>query len=230
MVNEFNYALSLANTLFGIEGKAEDLEEIGLIAWNFIGNKPCKLHNYSSSLDTTEMTITLPCNLVSIEAVNYSFEDWKYTSNAHPNGDYNSQFVENYIEARKVYKNPLYAGGRYVKYERVGDKLYFDKDYGTINILYHGVIMGEDNLPQLSDSEAFAVAIYIAYTKTFKEGLITRNGNLIQLADVLKQDWLKKCDAARVPDHIDQNMMNEILDVKTSWDRKIFNKAYKPVK
>jgi hypothetical protein len=24
--------------------------------------------------------------------------------------------------------------------------------------------------------------------------------------------------------------MNEILDAKTSWNRKIFNKAYKPVK
>ena len=31
MINEFNYALSLANTLYNVEGKIEDLEEIGLI-------------------------------------------------------------------------------------------------------------------------------------------------------------------------------------------------------
>ena len=57
-----------------------------------------------------------------------------------------------------------------------------------------------------------------------------RNANTMQLAGVLLQDWQKRCDAARVPDHIDQNMVNEILDAKSSWDRKIFNKSYKPVR
>ena len=46
MINEFNYALSLANTLYNVEGKIEDLEEIGLIGWNLIGNKMCKLLDY----------------------------------------------------------------------------------------------------------------------------------------------------------------------------------------
>lgn len=31
-MNEFNYAIALANTLYGVDGKIEDLEEIGLIA------------------------------------------------------------------------------------------------------------------------------------------------------------------------------------------------------
>ena len=127
MINEFNYALSLANTLYNVEGKIEDLEEIGLIGWNLIGNKMCKLYKYTENLDPDTLSLTLPCNLVAIESVNYSYEDWKYTTNTHPNGDYNSQFVENYIETRKVYHNPLYAGGRYAKYEKVGDKLFFDK-------------------------------------------------------------------------------------------------------
>jgi hypothetical protein len=49
------------------------------------------------------------------------------------------------------------------------------------------------------------------------------------MANLLKAEWLKYCDAARV-DYINQNDMNNILDAKTSWNRKIFNKSYKPIK
>lgn len=47
---------------------------------------------------------------------------------------------------------------------------------------------------------------------------------------MLESRWYKLCDAARVPEHISQNEMNKILDAKTSWNRKIFNKSYKPVR
>ncbi len=229
-MNEFNYAIALANTLYGVDGKIEDLEEIGLIAWNFIGNKQCKLYKLSFDLDKETLSLQLPCNLIELEAVNYSYEDWKYTTNTSPNGDYNSQFVENYIETRKVYHSASYGSGRYAKYERVGDTLFFDKDYGKIHIIYLGIFLGEDDLPRLSNSEAIAIATYIAYAKIYKESIMLRNANTMQLAGVLLQDWQKRCDAARVPDHIDQNMVNEILDAKSSWDRKIFNKSYKPVR
>jgi hypothetical protein len=49
------------------------------------------------------------------------------------------------------------------------------------------------------------------------------------MAQLLKQEWLQKCDAARVPSSISMNEMNEILDAKTSWNRKIYNKSYKPI-
>ena len=39
MLNNFHYAMSLAQTLYDIDGDMEDMEEIGLIAYNHIGNK-----------------------------------------------------------------------------------------------------------------------------------------------------------------------------------------------
>ena len=53
---------------------------------------------------------------------------------------------------------------------------------------------------------------------------------MLQEAQLLEQRWYRLCDAARVPIYIDQNDMNEILDAKTSWNRKIFNKTWKFVK
>ena len=112
----------------------------------------------------------------------------------------------------------------------MGDTLYFEKNYGQVNILYKGILVDEDGLPEINYKEKDAIACYCACTKRFKEGWKNHNQNMLQEAQLLEQRWLKLCDAARVSIHLSQNDMNEILDAKTSWNRKIFNKSYKPLK
>jgi hypothetical protein len=46
---------------------------------------------------------------------------------------------------------------------------------------------------------------------------------------MLKNDWRTKCSQAQVPEEISQNEMDSILDVKTSWNRKKYNKSYKSI-
>lgn len=228
-MNDFNYIYTVANSLYGLELEPEQFEELGLTAWNLIGNKTVRLYNYSADISCDNLSVQLPCNCDIIEAVTYNHEDWNYSTNKTVNGDYNSQFTEQYIEARKLYQSPLYISGKYAKYERVGDTLYFDKDYGKVNILYKGVILDEDGLPKVNEKEALAIATYIAFATKQKQGWITNNQNIIQLAQYLYQQWLKYCDSARVPLSIDQNTMNQVLDAKSSWNRKVYNKAYKPI-
>jgi hypothetical protein len=69
-----------------------------LIAWNKIGNKQHKLYRLRTQIDNTTLSVELPCNCDEIEAVTYDFEDWQYTTNDTVHGDYNSLFVEHYIE------------------------------------------------------------------------------------------------------------------------------------
>lgn len=228
-MNDFNYIYTVANSLYGLELEPEQFEELGLTAWNLIGNKTVRLYNYSADISCDDLSVQLPCNCDIIEAVTYNHEDWNYSTNKTVNGDYNSQFTEQYVEARKLYQAPLYISGKYAKYERVGDTLYFDKDYGKVNILYKGIILDEDGLPQVNEKEALAIATYIAFATKQKQGWITNNQNIIQLAQYLYQQWLKYCDSARVPLSIDQNTMNQVLDAKSSWNRKVYNKAYKPI-
>ena len=47
---------------------------------------------------------------------------------------------------------------------------------------------------------------------------------------MLYKTWNIKCDAARVPEAISQNDLDEALNVKTSWDRKMYGKSYKVTK
>ena len=63
----------------------------------------------------------------------------------------------------------------------------------------------------------------------FKEGIISRNTVTVNLAQNLQHKWDAARAAARTPDYINQNEMDQILDAKTNWNRKQFIKTYKPI-
>jgi hypothetical protein len=63
----------------------------------------------------------------------------------------------------------------------------------------------------------------------FKAGLKTRDQATLQLAQLMEQKWKNLCTQARVPEYLNQNEMDEILNVQTSWDRKRFGKSFKPI-
>lgn len=227
MNNNFHYVAVLLDQLYGIELENEDLEELGLLAWEHIGNKNTRLYKFRACPDK-DNSIKLPCNVSSIEAVTTSYEDWNNVTNYSENGDYRTSFIEQNIEAEKIYTSPYYISGKLIPYEQVGDILYFTKNYGPLNILYKGLLLDEDGLPEISDKEAQAIATYIAYVEKYKEGLKTNNPNIISLAQSLEQKWTKLCDQARIT-KLSQNDMNEILNVKDSWGRHKFGFSYKPV-
>lgn len=228
-MQEFHSAMYQANLLYGIDLDEEQFEEIGLIAWQKIGNKRVRTYRYCTYVDCDgNGSIELPCNCDLIEAVTYDFEDWNFTDNLKPDGDINSAYTEGYIESRKSFNYPLYMHGKLVKYERVGDTLYINSGYkGKINILYRGVILDDDGLPELTDKEVDAIAAYIAYTQKYKQYLQTNNRDILQQSQLLMQEWTRLCDAARVSEYINQNEMNDILDAKTNWNRKVYGKAFK---
>lgn len=231
MVN-FHYISVLLDMMYGIELEDQDLEEYGLIAWGLIGNKNTKLYRFQTCIDPKDNSVTLPCNALEegcVEAVTTLYEDWERVTNYSEYGDNNTSFVEQSIEAEKFYQSPYYIPGKLLKYEQVGDKLYFTHNYGKVTILYKGILADEDGLPELSDKEATAIATYIAYVTKFREGLITNNAAITNQANLLYSMWNKQCDQARVS-YLNQNDMNNILDIKSSWDRKAYGKTFKPIR
>lgn len=229
-MNNFRYAITLAKLIHDAEVKdEEDAIEIGLVAYNFIGNKNTRLYRTTLDVNCDDGTVELPCNLSLIESVTYCGpEDWKHTSNTKEFGDRTSLYSENYIEGQKIFKDPLYMSGKFVNYKKVGNKLIIQGGWSKVNILYHGILADEDGLPEITDKEAVAIADYIAYTQKYKEAIRTNNQLVFRMAQEIKQQWLQHCDAARVPEYISQDEMNKILDANSSWNRKSYGYSYKP--
>ena len=234
-MNNFHYTAVILDQMYGIQMEDADLEELGLIAWDLIGNKTRKLYRYSTVIDPEDNSVTLPCNALDlngdscVELVTTFYEDWNQNTNLTDYGDQSTAFAEQYIESAKQYQGPYYLPGKVLKYEQVQDKLYFTHNYGRVNILYKGIIADEEGLPELTDKEASAIATYIAYVVKFKEGLKTNNGDIIKMSQMLEGKWQKQCDQARVK-KLSQNDMNSILEVGASWDRKRFGFGYKPLR
>lgn len=234
-MNNFHYVAVLLDMLYDIELQDQDLEEYGLLAWESIGNKTRKLYRYQAQIDPKDNSVTLPCNAFDIngescvELVTTTREDWERVTNYSDHGDNYTSYVEQNIEAEKIYDGPYYMSGKVLKYEQVKDKLYFTHNYGTVNILYKGVIFDDDGLPEITDKEATAIATFIAYSLKFKEALKTNNTITMNQASSLLSLYNKQCDQARVS-YLNQNDMDQILDVKTSWDRKSYGKGYKILK
>lgn len=225
-MNNFYYALNLLDILYGISISEDQFEEIALIGWGLIGNKRTRLYRYRTYNNKIE-GIELPCNCDILEAVTSDTEEWDYVNNHSSEGNINSAFVESYIENRKQNKSPLYIEGKLLKYERVNNTLYI-RDYdGIVNILYKGIELDENGLPNLTDKEATALATYCAYIVKFKEGISSNNPNIINFANSLQQKWNLQVDQARVDYYMSQNEWDQVLDVKTSWNRKQHNRTLK---
>lgn len=223
-----NSAYSLVKTLYGIEPPTEDFEDLSLNAWTLIGNRHTRLYRYIA--DTQHKEIDLPCNVDHIESVHIPIPDAQVTSSSDSFVGYDSVLTERYIDAWRFMDDPLNTPGKLIKYQEGGDKLYFNHDYKHVMIVYKGVIADEeDGLPLINDKEMNAIAAYVAYVYYFKEALITKNKDTFTLAQSLKEDWLRKCNAARIPEYVSQNDMDKILDIKSRWDRKMYSKSFKPV-
>ena len=50
---------------------------------------------------------------------------------------------------------------------------------------------------------------------------------MLQIANTLKAKWDVQCDQARIDHYMSQNDWNNVLDAKTQWNRKQYNKSYK---
>ncbi len=229
MLHSFNSVYPLAESLYGVTAKESDYEDVALDGYERIGNKHTRLYRYVG--DVVNGKLELPCNVAEgvIESVHIPIPDTQRTSNISDWNSLSSLWTESFIDFKKIDEDPYWTRGKYVKYDEGNDVLYFSHDYKRVMVVYHGILMDDDQLPLLNDKEIKAIAAYVAYMSLFKEGLQKRDGNIIKIAQVVKEDWLRLCNAARIPEHLSQNDMDRILDVKVRYDRKHYGKSLKPI-
>lgn len=225
--NNFKSVYSQANILYGTLLNTTDFEDVALNGWERIGNKQTRLYRYTG--DTKDKRLRLPCNVEIIEAVFGPYVEAQVTSDASVYPNFYNKWVEEYIESWKRNNNIFYDKGMLLKYRKEDDELVFSRDYNNVTVLYHGIIVDEDGLPYLTDKEVQALAAYCAYVNLYKKSLIQRDGNLFQMATAVKADWLRLCNSARIPDHLTQNDLNDVLEVKTCWNRKMYGKSFHPI-
>lgn len=232
-LQSFNAIYARANLLYDIEMQPNDFEEMALSGFEKIGNR--RVRPYHAVLDLMAdydgWFAELPCNCDPdlLEAVTLTWgENWKYTSNLTQNGDWDSHYVENYIEGRKLNKSDHYINGIYAKYTKAGNTLYFQENYGQVHVLYQGLVCDEDGLPMVTEKEIEAIAAYIAWITKQKAAWRINDINSLRMSELAKGEWMRLCSSASVPARVSQNDMDRILDARATFNRKRFGFSLKP--
>ena len=220
-------AYGLANDLYGITISETTFENLALNAWELIGNKHTRLYRYIGS--TEDKALELPCNAELVESVHLPINDAQITSSDSSYINTDNIATERYIDSYKGFDDVYYQKGKFAKYKEVNGTLYFNRNYPKVMVVYHGIEVDEDGLPLINEKEMRAIAAYVAYATLYKEGLTKRDGGLIQLASTVQSDWLKFCNAARIPVYLNQNELDAILDVKFRWPQKKYGNSFKPI-
>ena len=229
----FYTAYTHLHDIFGVDMAEDMFETSAFVAWRNIGNKNYRTYKaklYPQSNLDGGYFVSIPCNCEVIESITTNYEDYQRTSSITNYPGLVNSSTEQFIESGKYETSTLYQSGRLVKYDQLGDTLYFKEPYQELNILYKGIYADEDGLPFLNFKEVEAIAAYCLYVHFYKKAYSTMDGNTFQLAQAAEQKWLKKCSQARVPEYLNQNEMDEILNAKSSWDRKSYNRTFKPIK
>jgi len=229
----FNTAYTQAKELYGITLNPDEFETLGLIAWDKIGNRRCRLYKFEEAPSVTasgEYYIDLPCNVDIIEAVTTNFEDYQRTSPLTVIDNPQLSWAENYIEGRKFNTSYGYVSGQFIKYFREENRLWLSDAFKIVRVFYKGVLVDEAGLPSLNEKELDAIAAYCMFVDQRKRAAMTMNPQLWQTVPYWEKNWKNLCTQARVPDYINQNEMDEILNAATTWDRKRFGRSFKVIK
>jgi len=222
-----NGAYGLCEDLYGVTPDESSFEDLAMEAWGRIGTKHTRLYRFVGNVNGGKLE--LPCNVDVIESVHIPVPDAQVTSSLSDNYWTDNVWIESYIDHRKKLEDPYWTRGKLVKYDEGNNELYFSRNYPRVMVVYHGIFADDDGLPLVNEKELRAIAAFVAYTSLYKEAIKKRDGNLMKLAQVVKEDWLRLCNAARVKEQLSQNDMDRILDAKTSWNRKSYGHSLKPI-
>jgi len=217
-------AYALFPEITGLDIKEETFHDFAHMAVDKIGHNVdiCKL-----KLEVPEDgRIYLPCEVTTIESVtdNVHFYDiWDA-------GEYDGDAVTyNRMGARKQDLSPsdLIGNREYVSYKFYAPNVVeVDKSLSgeEIFILAQTVLKNKQGEELLYYKQVEAVLYYVAYLLQQRNAFIGKQG--IDLA-YIRGKALNLLSDARVPDHISDNEINQVLDAKVSFGRKGYNKDFK---
>ncbi len=220
----FYAGIGQLSDMYHINMTEDEYENIGMLAWDHIGNKEYRTHLYYGLV--RDHKLELPCNVSKVEAITSLGEPQLY-------GYSDNAIVTDHYYWLEYFRNNTsfeYTTGTYIKYEQVDNTLYFKTNNMLVKILYKGIQLDENGLPSLNFKELDAITKYCAWIYNQRQAMVTKDKSTFEFAQMMMQQWQRACDDARTPIEMSQNDWDQLLDVQSSWDRKRFGKSYKPIR
>lgn len=165
-------------------------------------------------------------HIKAVSADTYVFHNWNTAQTLW--GDNQQVSTDEFGNTKLDYSTPndrVY--GEYLDFEVVSkSSIRVSKSFEgqEIFVLCAAPILDEDGNPMMTLKQIKALAYQVAVLYAEKQSFM---GGTSLDVNYLSQKASRATAQARVPDYISDNEWNEIMDVRTSWDRKKYNKDFK---
>jgi len=230
----FLTAFNRAQRRYGLDMKQDEFIEEGYNVWREIGNQAPVLTRFFTKVPE-DFIIELPPGCEFIEGVmiiNEPARDTTFDSEgkkdrvlpAYISAD-NEPSINQSLETSKYGKSVNYvlAGDNAIKITSA-DALYRD-----IMVVYRSILVNEDDgLPLLNDKEVAAIAAEVTRREVMRQAF----QNVAKKADLLKfisVEADRLMAAAKIDEYINDDAIDQIMDIKTSFDRKVYGRRYNPL-
>jgi len=234
----FLTAKAIANDRCAVSMDEDTFVELGWMAFKELGNVAIINYMYKATVEEGGIT-RIPGNVEFIEAVttmDIPFETLSDSFQIYDSGiPLNTWFFQQEMlnatsRNFSVQATNMVSPGEFVGYE------WMDKEHiivtnehlvgSNVWVLYKGMMVDDQCLPLLTHREAMAVGFRVAFYKTERD-LFMGKPSAPVILQYVKPESERLLRAASIPEKLNQNMMDNILDAKTSWDRKGFGRSFK---
>ncbi len=98
-----------------------------------------------------------------------------------------------------------------------------------IMVVYRSMDTDEDGLPLLNDKEVAAIAAEVTKRDVFKkmfQGIGAANKLLATTFQFINGEATRLMTAAKIDEVINDDALDKMLDIRSSWDRKVYGRRF----
>ena len=181
--------------------------------------------------------VTLPCNVHTIEAVMTSrIGLQKYDNRLFYTMENKLGGTDEFINQSNIMNELLYwpdqtsekrSGQGYVDYRFISKRTINIKSPGiSVVVAYNGLTVDEEGFPLITRKQANGIAAAVLHQQTLLKAFKGDQNAANMLAFTTQESGRLK-QAASIPEEITENELDELLNAKTSFNRKTFRRPSK---
>jgi hypothetical protein len=229
----FLTAKAKAQQLYAVDMKEDDFVEMAYDIWRSIGNIATKISRYYVNVPN-DLILELPMQAEFIESVTIVNE--KGVIDSFDSQGYKDRNVYAYQERSnlpQVNQSISKSNGKAVNYITLDNNSIKVTSPDALNrdvmIVYRMVDNDEDGLPLLNDKEVEAIAAEVAkrdLTRKLFQGVGLKDKTGVTLLQFITAEAARLMTAAKIDENITDDALDKLLDIRTSFDRKLYNRRF----
>jgi len=224
----FMTSYARAQNLYALDMKEDDFIETAYSVWREIGNVARKPVRFFTKVPD-DFIIELPpeCDAIeSVTLVNERVPATTYDSAGPKERRSPAQFTQ--MNVPGLNESLTTSPGQSVGYVtergavRITSSEALNRD---IMIVYKSIVVDDDGLPLINDKESAAIAAEVARRMVVREAFQGVAGRE-KLLQFIMGEADRLMAAAKIDEIINDDAIDKMLDIKTTWDRKIYGHRF----